>query len=73
MDYTKNDLSLNYNAAITYRHSRDLSFFIKGMNLLDEAVTTDYYQVNPMNNHRTELNDVNVYDRRFMIGVDYQF
>ena len=73
-DGVDDDPGYNYNVAVTYRHDRQLSFFIKGNNLLGEALKSDYYRINPMTgNTTTRVNNVNVYDRVVWFGVEYQF
>ena len=70
LDY---ETSYNYNIAVTYKHDRNLSFFIKGTNLFNDALETDYYRINPLSMARTELNNVSVYDRTLWVGWEYQF
>lgn len=68
-----NGAGYNYNAAITYNYNRDLSFFIKGTNILGKALTSDYIRINPLTGDLTTLKDVDIYDRAVWIGMEYQF
>ncbi|BDY11718.1 TonB-dependent receptor [Hydrogenimonas cancrithermarum] len=61
------------NMAVTYHHSRRLTFFLKANNILGKALKTDYYAVDPFNGIKTELDDVDLFDRRVWAGVEYQF
>ncbi|MDD3324713.1 MAG: hypothetical protein PHN38_06300 [Sulfurospirillaceae bacterium] len=63
----------NFNSAITYRHSRNFSIFLKGFNLFGDAIKTDYYNVNPLTSARTSINDVDSFDRSVWLGLEYQF
>lgn len=66
--------SYNYNIALTYRHTRQLSFFLKGNNLFKDALTTDYLRVAQNFPYtQTILEDVSIYDRTVWFGVEYQF
>ena len=63
----------NYNATATYQYSKQLSFFLKGKNLLNKALKSDYTSINPLTGHKTELNNVSNIDRTIWFGLEYQF
>lgn len=63
----------NYNATITYQYSKKLSFFIKGKNLLNKALTSNYMSINPLTGLRTELNCIANVDRSVWFGLEYEF
>ncbi len=63
----------NLNSTITYNYSRSLNFYLKGINLLDKALKSDYVSYNPLTNSFTFLDDIPNIDRSFWIGLEYQF
>ena len=65
---------LDWNFAITYHHSRQLTLFLKANNILGEALKQNYFTVNPFSaTPRTELDGVDVFDKRVWAGWEYQF
>jgi hypothetical protein len=67
------DPAFNVNMAITYHVSRRLSLFLKADNILGQALKEDYFVINPLTGMRTDLENVNVLDRRVWTGFEYQF
>ncbi len=65
--------AFNLNSTVTYHASRNLTLYLKGNNLLNRAITTDYYRINPLNGKKTVLNDVSVFDRTVWLGLEYKF
>ncbi len=63
----------NYNATITYPYSKKLTFYLKGENLLNKAMGTDYYRINQITGSKTILNDISPFDRTVWFGLEYQF
>ncbi len=65
----------NLNSTITYKYSRKLNFYIKGENILNKALKSKYISINPLTLPPTihTLNNVDVMDRKFWFGVEYQF
>ncbi len=63
----------NYDLTLSYPYSKKLSFFLKGKNLLNKALKTDYYRLNPLTNQLSVLNNVSVCDRTIWVGMEYQF
>ncbi len=63
----------NYDLTLNYTYSRHLSFFLKGENLLKDAIKTDYYRVNPLSHQVTTLNNTPVFDRTVWFGLEYEF
>ena len=63
----------NLNSTLTYKYSRRLNFYIKGENILDKALRSNYKSINPLTSTTNILNDVNVMDRRFWFGVEFLF
>ncbi len=64
---------VNLNTTITYNLSKDLTFYIKGNNLLDQSLETNYYRINPLTNTITYLDGVETIDRSIVVGLEYQF
>lgn len=63
----------NYSATLSYRHSRDLEFFVKARNIFDTALKSDFMSVNPITNQITRLEDISNVDRSVWFGLEYQF
>ncbi len=63
----------NLSSTLTYRATRNLVVYLKGTDLLNRAITTDYYRFDPINRHLTVLKDVPVFDRTVWLGVEYKF
>jgi len=64
----------DYSFAVTYHHTRDLSFSIKGENVFDTALKSTYKAVdvtNPIN--ITTVGPVSSIDQRFWITMEYLF
>jgi len=71
--YGSEDAGWNYNATLTYTYSKNLSLFIKGENLFKKALKTDYYRVNPLTNQKITLDNISVFDRTILVGMEYKF
>lgn len=63
----------NYNATITYPYSKQLSIFLKGKNLLNKALTSDYSSINPFTTQITKLDNIANVDRIVWFGLEYKF
>jgi len=63
----------NYNATVSYEYSKQLTLFIKGKNLLNKALKSNYRSVNLLNGQITKLGDVSNIDRTVWFGLEYQF
>ncbi len=63
----------NVNSTITYRYSRKLSFFVKGENIFDKALKSDYLRINYLDGTIEKLDNVDSIERRFWLGLEYQF
>lgn len=71
----------NLNSAITYNYSRNLKFYIKANNILNKAFTQNYkafvtQEYKPGEFTFTQidtLNNTKLYDREFMLGLEYSF
>ncbi len=72
-NHGSDDNGYNLNSTITYRYNKDISFYLKGENLLNDAIETTYYRYNPLTTVKTTLDNVNVFDRRVWLGLEYQF
>ena len=70
---------LDWNLALTWRPSRQLTLFVKANNILDRATTNNYLAVDPTQLFLTgtpaltELKNVEVFDQRVWTGVEYSF
>jgi len=77
LDYTygrdKNPDGWNYSFTLNYEYSKDLTLYIKGINVLDKALSSDYIGYNPLNNKLTVIDDVQNVDREFWVGMEYKF
>lgn len=72
-NYNELPTGWNYHVTLSYEWTRDLTAYVKGENLFDSALKTNYLRVNPLNGEITEFNEVSVYERSIMVGVEYQF
>ena len=70
-DYNS-DYGLNLNISLSYNLTNNLNIYFKGINLLNKALKTDYYKVNFLGN-LDPIEDVNVLDRRYTVGLEWQF
>jgi len=59
----------NYNVTLTYPYSKNLSLYIKGINIFDTALKSDYIGINPL----TKLNNVSNIDSSVWVGLEYEF
>jgi hypothetical protein len=64
---------LDVNFAVTYHPSRRLTLFMKANNILGDAEREDYYTYNPITHEITRLDDVELFDKRVWVGLEYQF
>ncbi|WP_457597457.1 TonB-dependent receptor plug domain-containing protein [Hydrogenimonas sp.] len=70
---------LDWNMALTYHATRQLSLFFKANNILGRALKENYYSIDPwklqlgLPGAVTELKGVDVFDKRVWIGMEYQF
>ena len=73
-DWTESDGDgVDYSFTIRYNKSKNLSFYIKGMNVFDSAITTDYYGYDFVDKKIIGLHDVSVIDRQFWVGMEFQY
>ncbi len=63
----------DFDSAITYHHSRELTFFLKAQNILGTALKSNYYSFNPLTMTNNYLNNVDTIDRKIWLGMEYQF
>ncbi len=64
---------LDYSFTLNYQYNRRLCFYLKGINVFDSAITTDYYGYNMIKSQIIKLPNVNVIDRQILVGMEYQF
>lgn len=62
----------NYNLALNYEYSKNLTFYIKGLNLLNKDLKYRY-RVFTRNSMIPQTFDISTYDRTFWLGLEYQF
>lgn len=62
----------NYNLALHYDYSKNLTFYIKGLNLLNKDLKYRY-QIYTRNSPEPQYFDISTYDRTFWFGLEYQF
>jgi hypothetical protein len=67
-----NDYGINLNITFSYFITNDLTVYLKGINLLDKALTTDYYKTDFLGNVEY-LEDMKILDRRIMVGLEWEF
>jgi len=65
--------AFNLNSTVTYEAARNLTLYLKGNNLLNKAIGTDYLRINPLNGDKTILKRVPDFDRTVWFGVEYKF
>lgn len=63
----------NYNATLSYQYSKNLTFFLKGVNLLDKALKSDYTSLNYQTLQLVKLENIDNIDRSIWLGLEYQF
>ncbi len=63
----------DFNFAITYRHNKDLSFFVKGENVFGKAIKTSYNHYSYSDKGVIQTKPVEVSPQRFMVGMEYRF
>ncbi len=70
---------LDWNLALTWRPDRQLTLFLKANNILDRAGTNNYLAIDPSPVFAggtpvvTRLRDVEVFDQRVWLGMEYSF
>ena len=70
---------LDWNFALTWRPDRQLTLFLKANNILDRAATNNYLAVDPSPVFAggtpvvTRLRDVEVFEQRVWLGMEYSF
>jgi iron complex outermembrane receptor protein len=65
--------SFDYSAAITYHYSDDLSFSLKGTNLLSKANKTNYRRVDPTTMTQDTPLSISPIDKKVMLSLEYTF
>ncbi len=65
--------AFNLNSTVIYHATSNLILYVKGNNLLNKAITADYYRINPLTKEKTILKRVPVFDRTIWIGMEYTF
>ena len=64
----------DYNFAVTYHHTKDLSFSIKGDNVFDTALKSNYKAIDVTSpTNITTVGPVSPIDQRFWITMEYLF
>ncbi|BCD68085.1 TonB-dependent receptor plug domain-containing protein [Nitratiruptor sp. YY09-18] len=63
----------DYSFTVNYRLSDKLSFYFKGLNIFGSAIKTNYYGYDMVKSQIIKLSDVDVIDREFLVGMEYQF
>ncbi len=71
--YTSPRPAFNLNTTVTFNASDNFEIYLKGTNLLNRGIETNYFAVNPLTKSVTDLNNVKVFDRTIMIGMEYKF
>ncbi len=68
-----NKHNFNLNFAATYKINRDFHIFLKGQNILNKAIKTNYYRYDINTQRDEKLENITVSPRRFTIGMEYKF
>jgi hypothetical protein len=75
--YYKNNYDDNcafdYNLAVSYHYSNDLLFSIKGINLLDDAHTVRYANLDITNPNDIEYVYISSIDKKILLSMEYTF
>ncbi len=71
--YNDNRPAFNLSSTITYNPTNNLSIYLKGINLFNRSVTTDYIAINPLTNQISTLKNIQSIDRSIWFGVEYTF
>jgi len=62
----------DYSAAVTYKHTNDLRFSLKGENILNNALETIYTETDPLNGTNT-IGPFSTTTKRFWATMEYRF
>ncbi|WP_035587140.1 TonB-dependent receptor [Hippea jasoniae] len=62
-----------YDCTITYSPNRDLSIYLKGINILGRSPKINYIRINPYTGQKNFLNNVSSFDRTIWVGIEYKF
>jgi len=75
--YNRNNVSnknfYNYSAGVQYNYSDSFTFAIKGINLFDDARTTNYARINPVTFQAEKELNISPIDREVQISVKWIF
>jgi len=75
--YDRNNVSnkdfYNYSAGVQYNYSNSFTFAIKGVNLFDDARTTNYARTNPITFQSEKELNISPIDREIQISVKWIF
>ncbi len=71
--YPYSRTGFTYNFTITYNPDRDLTIYLKGINVIGRAPKIDYVRVNPYTWKKSYLNGVSSFDRTLWVGIEYKF
>ena len=63
----------DFSISLSYRLDKKLSFYLKGINLFDRALKTNYFGYDFESGKVISLKDVDVIDKMVWIGLEYQF
>ena len=63
----------NYSIGAKYHHTKDLTFSLKGENILDKAKPTRYRRIDPKTFYPQETLLVSPIDKKFILSVEYLF
>ena len=63
----------NYSIGAKYHHTKDLTFSLKGENILDKAKPTRYRRIDPKTFYPQETLLVSPIDKKFILSLEYLF
>lgn len=68
------DAGFDFNSAITYKHTKDLSISIKGENIFDKALKTSYTTTDSIPPYtKNKVGPISVVTQKFWITMEYRF
>jgi iron complex outermembrane receptor protein len=65
--YLPDEYELQYNAGVTYKYDKDLTLYLRGVNMFDGRTGFSYY------NYKNKTQNINPIEESYHIGLEYTF
>ncbi len=73
-DWTRDDGDgIDYSFTLSYSPLPSLRLYLKGINIFDTAIKTNYYGYDLASRQLLKLPEISVIDRQIWVGLEYQF